>query len=132
MVEILDRITHGEGNPDDLLALRTLGDTIKKGALCGLGQSVPNRCLRRSAISEMNTWSTSRTIAAAQLSAKTSLSTGLSKKNARAASPASGSVRQGPLQARDRNHTTLMPRNVLSAVPVTKFAVLRQLPVTQL
>lgn len=45
MVEILDRITHGEGNPDDLLALRTLGDTIKKGALCGLGQSVPNPVL---------------------------------------------------------------------------------------
>ncbi|MDD5010052.1 MAG: NADH-ubiquinone oxidoreductase-F iron-sulfur binding region domain-containing protein, partial [Syntrophorhabdaceae bacterium] len=42
MVEILDRITHGEGNPEDLLALRTLGDTIKKGALCGLGQTAPN------------------------------------------------------------------------------------------
>jgi NADH:ubiquinone oxidoreductase subunit F (NADH-binding)/(2Fe-2S) ferredoxin len=45
MVEILDRITHGEGNPEDLLALKTLGDTIKKGALCGLGQTAPNPVL---------------------------------------------------------------------------------------
>ncbi len=45
MVEILDRITHGEGNPEDLLALRILGDTIKKGALCGLGQTAPNPVL---------------------------------------------------------------------------------------
>jgi NADH-quinone oxidoreductase subunit F len=45
MVEILDKITHGEGTPDDLLALRTLGDTIKKGSLCGLGQTAPNPVL---------------------------------------------------------------------------------------
>jgi NADH-quinone oxidoreductase subunit F len=45
MVEILERITHGEGNPEDLLSLRTLGDTIKKGALCGLGQTAPNPVL---------------------------------------------------------------------------------------
>jgi len=45
MVEILDRITHGEGNPEDLLTLRNLGDTIKKGALCGLGQTAPNPVL---------------------------------------------------------------------------------------
>ncbi len=45
MVEILERITNGEGTPDDLLALRTLGDTIKKGALCGLGQTAPNPVL---------------------------------------------------------------------------------------
>jgi ferredoxin len=45
MVEILDRITHGEGNPEDLMTLRTLGDTIKKGALCGLGQTAPNPVL---------------------------------------------------------------------------------------
>ncbi len=45
MVEILDKITHGEGNPDDLLALRTLGDTIKKGSLCALGGSAPNPVL---------------------------------------------------------------------------------------
>jgi NADH-quinone oxidoreductase subunit F len=45
MVELLDKITHGEGTPEDLLALRTLGDTIKKGALCGLGQTAPNPVL---------------------------------------------------------------------------------------
>jgi NADH-quinone oxidoreductase subunit F len=45
MVEILDRITHGEGNTEDLLALRTLGDTIKRGSLCGLGQTAPNPVL---------------------------------------------------------------------------------------
>jgi NADH:ubiquinone oxidoreductase subunit F (NADH-binding)/Pyruvate/2-oxoacid:ferredoxin oxidoreductase delta subunit len=45
MVEILDRITHGEGNPEDLMTLRSLGDTIKKGALCGLGQTAPNPVL---------------------------------------------------------------------------------------
>lgn len=45
MVEILERITHGEGMPEDLLALRTLGETIKKGALCGLGQTAPNPVL---------------------------------------------------------------------------------------
>jgi NADH-quinone oxidoreductase subunit F len=45
ILEILQRITEGEGNPDDLLALRTLGDTIKKGALCGLGQTAPNPVL---------------------------------------------------------------------------------------
>ena len=45
MVEILQRITHGEGVPEDLLTLRTLGDTIKKGSLCALGQSAPNPVL---------------------------------------------------------------------------------------
>ncbi|MCX5804782.1 MAG: NADH-quinone oxidoreductase subunit NuoF [Proteobacteria bacterium] len=45
MVEILERITHGEGMPEDLMTLRTLGDTIKKGALCGLGQTAPNPVL---------------------------------------------------------------------------------------
>jgi NADH-quinone oxidoreductase subunit F len=45
MVEILERITEGEGTPEDLLALRTLGDTIKRGALCGLGQTAPNPVL---------------------------------------------------------------------------------------
>ncbi len=45
MVEILERITHGEGTPEDLMTLRTLGDTIKKGSLCGLGQTAPNPVL---------------------------------------------------------------------------------------
>ncbi len=45
ILEILERITSGEGVPDDLLALKTLGETIKKGALCGLGQTAPNPVL---------------------------------------------------------------------------------------
>ncbi len=45
MVETLERISHGDGNAEDLLALRTLGDTIRKGALCGLGQTAPNPVL---------------------------------------------------------------------------------------
>ncbi|MGD9578096.1 MAG: NADH-ubiquinone oxidoreductase-F iron-sulfur binding region domain-containing protein [Syntrophorhabdus sp.] len=45
MVELLDKITHGEGTPEDHMALRTLGDTIKTGALCGLGQTAPNPVL---------------------------------------------------------------------------------------
>jgi ferredoxin len=42
MVEILERITKGEGQTDDLLKLQTLGETVKKGSLCGLGQTAPN------------------------------------------------------------------------------------------
>ncbi|MEN6616017.1 MAG: NADH-ubiquinone oxidoreductase-F iron-sulfur binding region domain-containing protein [Syntrophorhabdus sp.] len=45
ILEILQKITDGEGTPEDLLSLRTLGDTIKKGALCGLGQTAPNPVL---------------------------------------------------------------------------------------
>jgi NADH:ubiquinone oxidoreductase subunit F (NADH-binding)/Pyruvate/2-oxoacid:ferredoxin oxidoreductase delta subunit/(2Fe-2S) ferredoxin len=45
MVEILEKISRGYGIPEDLLALRTLGDTIRKGALCGLGQNAPNPVL---------------------------------------------------------------------------------------
>jgi NADH:ubiquinone oxidoreductase subunit F (NADH-binding)/NAD-dependent dihydropyrimidine dehydrogenase PreA subunit/(2Fe-2S) ferredoxin len=45
MVEVLEKISHGEGTAEDLLVLRTLGDTIRKGALCGLGQTAPNPVL---------------------------------------------------------------------------------------
>ena len=45
MVELLEKITNGEGSAEDLLALRTLGDAIRKGALCGLGQTAPNPVL---------------------------------------------------------------------------------------
>jgi NADH:ubiquinone oxidoreductase subunit F (NADH-binding)/NAD-dependent dihydropyrimidine dehydrogenase PreA subunit len=45
MVEILEKISRGYGTTEDLLALRTLGDTIRKGALCGLGQNAPNPVL---------------------------------------------------------------------------------------
>ncbi|OPY62613.1 MAG: NADP-reducing hydrogenase subunit HndC [Syntrophorhabdaceae bacterium PtaU1.Bin034] len=45
MVELLEKIAQGEGSAEDLLTLRTLGDTIRKGALCGLGQTAPNPVL---------------------------------------------------------------------------------------
>jgi NADH-quinone oxidoreductase subunit F len=45
MVEILDRITKGEGQTDDLSKLETLGETVKRGSLCGLGQTAPNPVL---------------------------------------------------------------------------------------
>jgi NADH-quinone oxidoreductase subunit F len=45
MVEILERIARGEGQPDDLPKLETLGETVKRGSLCGLGQTAPNPVL---------------------------------------------------------------------------------------
>ena len=42
MVEILDRITTGEAESEDLAKLQTLGETVKRGSLCGLGQTAPN------------------------------------------------------------------------------------------
>ncbi len=45
MVEILERITKGQGQIEDLSKLETLGETIKNGSLCGLGQTAPNPVL---------------------------------------------------------------------------------------
>ncbi len=45
MLEILVRITEGKGQPGDIEKLERLGNTIKKSALCGLGQSAPNPVL---------------------------------------------------------------------------------------
>ncbi|MCX6825982.1 MAG: NADH-quinone oxidoreductase subunit NuoF [candidate division Zixibacteria bacterium] len=45
MVEILERITKGQGQPEDLIKLQTLGETVKRGSLCGLGQTAPNPIL---------------------------------------------------------------------------------------
>jgi len=45
MVEILERITKGEGQPEDLIRLQVLGETVKRGSLCGLGQTAPNPVL---------------------------------------------------------------------------------------
>jgi len=45
MLEILDRITRGEGEPADLELLETLGATIREASLCGLGQTAPNPVL---------------------------------------------------------------------------------------
>lgn len=45
MLEILERITRGEGQEGDIELLEELGETIKDTAMCGLGQSAPNPVL---------------------------------------------------------------------------------------
>ena len=45
MLEILDRITEGNGKEDDIEKLEVLANTIKKASVCGLGQTAPNPVL---------------------------------------------------------------------------------------
>jgi NADH:ubiquinone oxidoreductase subunit F (NADH-binding)/NAD-dependent dihydropyrimidine dehydrogenase PreA subunit len=45
MLEILTRITEGEGTEKDIAELEDLANTIKDTALCGLGQGAPNPVL---------------------------------------------------------------------------------------
>ncbi len=45
MLEILERITRGEGEEGDIELLEELGETIKQTAMCGLGQTAPNPVL---------------------------------------------------------------------------------------
>lgn len=45
MLEILERITNGEGQEGDIERLETLANSIKASALCGLGQTAPNPVL---------------------------------------------------------------------------------------
>jgi len=45
MLEILMRITKGEGKPEDLRNLETLASVIQRTSLCGLGQTAPNPVL---------------------------------------------------------------------------------------
>ena len=45
MLEILTRITEGNGTMEDLYELRNLASVIKDTALCGLGQTAPNPVL---------------------------------------------------------------------------------------
>ncbi len=45
MHEILDRITQGKGEEGDIEKLEILAESIKQGALCGLGQTAPNPVL---------------------------------------------------------------------------------------
>lgn len=42
---ILTRITRGQGSLDDLALLEEVGDAVKQGSLCGLGQTAPNPVL---------------------------------------------------------------------------------------
>ncbi|MBN1163046.1 MAG: NADH-quinone oxidoreductase subunit NuoF [Candidatus Krumholzibacteriota bacterium] len=45
MLEILTRITRGEGEENDIEKLAELGEKIKENSLCGLGQTAPNPVL---------------------------------------------------------------------------------------
>ena len=45
MLQILDKITSGNGEPGDIERLEEIGRRVKAGALCGLGQSAPNSVL---------------------------------------------------------------------------------------
>jgi len=45
MLEILNRITKGKGRDSDVEILEKLGEEIKLGSLCGLGQTAPNPVL---------------------------------------------------------------------------------------
>jgi NADH-quinone oxidoreductase subunit F len=45
MLEILERVTAGEGEDGDIERLEKLATTIKKTSLCGLGQTAPNPVL---------------------------------------------------------------------------------------
>ena len=45
LFEILDKITTGRGEAQDLNQLKLLSESIKDTALCGLGQTMPNPIL---------------------------------------------------------------------------------------
>ena len=45
MLEMLERITEGNGEEDDLELLEKLANTIKASSVCGLGQTAPNPVL---------------------------------------------------------------------------------------
>jgi NADH-quinone oxidoreductase subunit F/NADP-reducing hydrogenase subunit HndC len=45
MLQILEKITSGKGEPGDIEKLERLGRNIKASSLCGLGQSAPNPIL---------------------------------------------------------------------------------------
>ncbi|MCG6551335.1 MAG: NADH-quinone oxidoreductase subunit NuoF [Candidatus Magnetominusculus sp. LBB02] len=45
MLEILQRITTGKGEPEDIVRLEKIAHLVVKGSLCGLGQGAPNPIL---------------------------------------------------------------------------------------
>jgi NADH:ubiquinone oxidoreductase subunit F (NADH-binding)/Pyruvate/2-oxoacid:ferredoxin oxidoreductase delta subunit len=45
LYNILDRITKGEGEMEDIEKMRNIGEAMKKASLCGLGQTAPNPIL---------------------------------------------------------------------------------------
>jgi NADH-quinone oxidoreductase subunit F len=45
MLTILEEIVDGDGKPGDIELLQELGESVKAGSLCGLGQTAPNPVL---------------------------------------------------------------------------------------
>ncbi len=45
MLEILERLCEGRAEPDDLVRLEALTQTVAAGSLCGLGKTAPNPVL---------------------------------------------------------------------------------------
>ncbi|MDD4859436.1 MAG: NADH-quinone oxidoreductase subunit NuoF [Dehalococcoidales bacterium] len=45
MLDILTKITEGNGTPEDVTLVLELAQSVKQGALCGLGQTAPNPVL---------------------------------------------------------------------------------------
>ncbi len=45
LYNILDRITKGDGEPEDVDKMKTIGRAMQKASLCGLGQTAPNPIL---------------------------------------------------------------------------------------
>lgn len=45
MVRLLEKITGGEAEPEDIIRLEEVAETVRKGSLCGLGQTAPNPVL---------------------------------------------------------------------------------------
>jgi ferredoxin len=45
MMEILERISNGEGKEGDIETLEELASNVKQASLCGLGQTAPNPVL---------------------------------------------------------------------------------------
>ena len=69
MLEILERITEGKGQPEDLELLEELAGTIQQTAMCGLGQTAPNPVLSTLKYFRSDTRPTSMRSIAAQASA---------------------------------------------------------------
>ena len=45
MLDVLERITKGQGEPGDIDILRELAKDVKAGSLCNLGKTAPNPVL---------------------------------------------------------------------------------------
>jgi len=54
MLEMLERITEGNGEPEDIEKLEKLAHTIKNASVCGLGQTAPNPVLSTLKYFKMN------------------------------------------------------------------------------